>query len=92
MADKPREPQSYGSQADWQTGKTDQQVHDPKSTTPGVPEPDDTPTGGQISDYQLDENAQPAGVATGGSTPVQKVSTREGGAKRDSYFRRRDYE
>jgi hypothetical protein len=91
----PREPQSYGSERDWVTGETGQQVHDQKSTTTRVPETEDPYAGGRISPVQLADNVQsaPPDDAIGeDETPVQKVTTLEGGAKRDSYFRKRDYE
>jgi hypothetical protein len=64
-----REPQSYGSEKDWQTGRTGQQVHDQKSGP--APEhrefydaeresessaPDQ---GGKVSPVQLAENDVP---------------------------------
>ncbi|HJQ38916.1 MAG TPA: hypothetical protein VKB93_17405 [Thermoanaerobaculia bacterium] len=88
MPNDTREPQSYGSQADWQTGNTGQQVNKPAPTA----DPEDPHLGGLVSDEQLADNVQPEGAAEGASTPVQKVTSREGGAKRDSYFKKRDYE
>ena len=98
----PREPQSYGSGSDWVSGKTDQQVNEQKS----VPAPEHADfyddrreseeTGsaqrGKTSDVQLAENDERGGNATAPITPVQKVNTQEGGAKRDSFFKKRDYE
>jgi hypothetical protein len=98
----PREPQSYGSTQDWVTGRTDQEVNDQKSTP--APEHRDfyderresetshTDQGGKTSNVQLAENAQPSGDAQRPNDPVTKVTAKEGGAKRDSYFRKRDYE
>ncbi|HEX9986601.1 MAG TPA: hypothetical protein VGF69_25315 [Thermoanaerobaculia bacterium] len=98
-----REPQSYGSEADWVTGKTGQEVNDQDSTP--APEhrefyderreqeysADDQ--GGKISDVQLAESAaQPTGAASGEIDPSTKVSAEESGAKRDSFFKKRDYE
>ncbi len=89
MPNDTREPQSYGSQADWQTGKTGQQVNEPAPAA----DPEDPNIGGRVSDVQLADNVQPEGAAEGASTtPVQRVTSREGGAKRDSYFKKRDYE
>ena len=105
----PREPQSYGSQKDWQTGKTDQQVHDPKAAPPTKhaafydESRDDEPSAenhaDSISPVQMAENlsgavgSQPTGAPpAAASTPVQKVSAEAGGAKRDSYFKKRDYD
>lgn len=97
-----REPQSYGSDQDWQSGKTGQEVNEQKS----VPKPEhsdfydearesetsDGYQGGRTSPFQLAENIQPTGEATGGSLPTQRVSSEKGGARRDSYFKKRDYE
>lgn len=55
-------------------------------------DPEDPHLGGRVSDVQLADNAQPEGTASGESTPVQKVTARDGGAKRDSFFKKRDYE
>jgi hypothetical protein len=99
-----REPQSYGSDKEWVSGRTGQEVNDPKSSPPPEhdefydsshdAEPAASPdNGGKVSEFQLAENAQPrTGPVSGDSTPVQKVSTEEGGSKRGSYFRKRDYE
>ncbi|HVE70765.1 MAG TPA: hypothetical protein VNI54_05295 [Thermoanaerobaculia bacterium] len=98
----PREPQSYGSGSDWVTGRTDQQVNDPKAE----PAPEhrefyderresettSPAQGGQTSDVQLAENANVAAGPTAEYDPVQNVTSDEGGAKRDSFFRKRDYE
>lgn len=92
-----REPQSYGSEKDWVSGRTGQQVNDPKSSSPPEPgetEPAEFPEhGGKVSELQLAEHDQPrTGPTSGHETSVHKVNTHEGGAKRDSYFRKRDYE
>ena len=98
----PREPQSYGSGDDWVTGKTGQQVNEQKDAP--APEHRDFyderresehsagAQGGETSDLQRAESDTAGGQATGGSDPVTKVTAREGGAKRDSFFRKRDYE
>ena len=94
-----REPQSYGSQSDWVTGRTGQEVNEQKSEP--APEHrefyDNRQTtssahGGDTSAVQLAESAEPVGRTTGESTPVQKVTDQPGGAKRDSYFKKRDYD
>jgi hypothetical protein len=98
----PKEPQSYGSGSDWVTGKTGQDVNDQKSTP--APEHQEfyderresessSPAqGGQTSDFQLAENAEPDGRPSGEHSPIAKVTTEAGGAKRDSFFKKRDYE
>ncbi len=97
-----REPQSYGSEADWVTGRTGQEVNDQDSTPP--PQHDDfyddrreseasgPAQGGLTSDFQLAENVQPTGATTGEESPISGVTTTPGGAKRGSFFRKRDYE
>ena len=100
-----REPQSYGSGADWVSGRTGQEVNDQN----GQPAPEhrefyddrrESETtasadhqGGKTSDVQLAENAQPA--SRGGEVahePVSKVTAAEGGSKRGGFFKKRDYE
>jgi hypothetical protein len=98
----PREPQSYGSNEEWVTGKTGGQVNDQKSTPPAehrqfYDERRDSDIsaphqGGKTSDVQLAESAEPEGGSNDATDPSTKVNSREGGAKRDSYFKKRDYE
>jgi hypothetical protein len=98
-----KEPQSYGSQEDWVTGRTGEQVNEQKSE----PAPEhrefyderrESETtgedqGGKTSDFQLAENAQARSGPTDDETAGSKnVTTQTGGAKRDGYFKRRDYE
>jgi hypothetical protein len=105
MPGETKEPQSYGSGPDWVSGKTGQKVHDPKSAPPAEHQEfyderreseDNSPVQGGLPSLQQEAEsaAQPraAGGAEGEESPVTKVSTHEGGAKRDSYFRKRDYE
>ena len=103
MPNDTREPQSYGSGGDWQSGKTGQQPNDPKATPPPEhqqfydesreSETTDHHQGGRVSDLQMAEHAQtPQGSPTGEDSPIPRVTTSEGGSKRDSYFRKRDYE
>ena len=95
-----KEPQSYGSGADWVTGRTGQQVNDPKSEPAPehrefyddrreseTSEPDQ---GGRTSEVQLAESDQPKGKPSVEESP--RVTTDEGGAKRDSFFKKRDYD
>jgi hypothetical protein len=98
------EPQSYGSDAEWVTGKTGQNVNDPKAAPPNSQHGDFYESrrdsegsgehqGGKVSGEQLADNAGPAGAATEtGDQPVKKVGSAEGGAVRDSFFKERDYE
>jgi hypothetical protein len=96
------EPQSYGSGSDWLTGRTGQEVNDQKSEPAPehrefyderrASESSSPDRGGLTSDFQLAENAEPAGRPTDADQPVAKVTAQPGGAKRDSFFKRRDYE
>lgn len=102
MAGRAREPQSYGSGSDWTKGTTGQEVNDPKA----VPEPEhrefyedrrESETtgpsqGGENSPVVAAEQDSPGGTATEESSPVTGVTMQEGGARRDSFFRKRDYE
>ncbi len=96
------EPQSYGSQQEWVTGDTGQQVNRQKSGP--APESADfyaerresessaPHQGGEISDSQLAESRGPARHSTPtGDMAAKKVTDVEGGAIRDSYFKGRDY-
>lgn len=97
-----REPQSYGSDADWVSGRTGQEVNDQDSAPP--PEQSDfyddrresessgPAQGGLTSDVQLAENAQASGRTTGEESPINGVTTTPGGAKRGGFFKKRDYE
>lgn len=97
-----REPQSYGSGGDWLSGKTGQEVNPQKSEP--APEhrefydnrresetsaPDQ---GGRTSPVQVAESAQLSGSGRSGDESVRKVTAQPGGAKRTSYFKKRDYE
>jgi hypothetical protein len=83
------EPQSYGSQADWTSGKTGQSVYKPE------PEPvhEVENEGGSVSPVQL-ADTEGADVIQHGSddVPVRRVTSAPTGAKRDSFFKDRDYE
>ena len=103
MAKEPREPQSYGSGKEWVEGRTSTQVNNPKSR----PAPEhrefyddarDSETsapdqGGRTSPVQMEEADVPErGAKPRTEQPISKVSGRDEGAKRDSFFKRRDYE
>lgn len=98
-----KEPQSYGSGEDWVTGKTGEKVNPPASTPPAEhrdfydsrrgSETSGPDQGGHTSDVQLAESAEPTGHATvADHDPVKGVTVQEGGSKRDSFFKKRDYE
>jgi hypothetical protein len=98
------EPQSYGSQGEWVSGRTGGTVEgrSQKGTAPDASIYDSRHTserspgaqGGEISPVDLARNAQPTGRAQvideEDMTPRKVTSHREG-AKHDSYFRERDY-
>jgi hypothetical protein len=98
-----KEPQSYGSGRGWVEGRTGEQVNNPKSRP--APEHSDfyddsrnsetsgPHQGGKTSAVQMSEKDEPErGARPADEQPVGRVTAREGGAKRDSYFKRRDYE
>jgi hypothetical protein len=91
MADK-KEPQSYGSQGDWVTGKTGQKTNPERPGSFDEDRESETSAphqGGDTSPLQASEHAMPSGAPT---DDARKVSTQEGGAKRGGYFKERDYE
>lgn len=92
------EPQSYGSEKEWVTGETGQTVNRLK----GHPNSqhadfyssrhDDSPAdGGEVPADSQQQSAAPAGRAVDAHTPVQKVTAKDQGAKRESYWKDRDY-
>lgn len=83
-----KEPQSYGSQAEWVRGDTAQEVNRQKGH-PNSQRGDfyaELEKGDSVSPEQAAENQQPVGAAGDDHTPVNKVTDRRGG-----YFRKRDY-
>jgi hypothetical protein len=85
MADK-KEPQSYGSQGDWVSGRTDQKVD---AHPVDFEESSASHAGGDTSPVQSREHAMPSGPP---ADDGRKVTVQEGGAKRGGYFKKRDYE
>jgi hypothetical protein len=96
-----KEPQSYGSQGDWSSGDVGETVNRQK----GAPnsqhadfyesrreEENHPPQGGSVSPVQMADN-QSADVVQHGTDdePAWKVTSAETGAKRDGYFKERDY-
>src|ERR1051326_3235273 len=103
MADeKKSEPQSYGSQAEWVQGDVGEEVNRLKGNTNSQhsdfyasrreSEDSGPDQGGRVSPEQMDENRLPSGRALEAGEPGHKVSAQESGAKRDSWFKKRDYE
>lgn len=92
------EPQSYGSQSEWNSGDVGQTVNRQKSEPApqhadfyeSRHEHDDLPD--TTSPVQLAGSVEPVGPASGDETPVQKVTGQSNGAKRGGYFKKRDYE
>jgi hypothetical protein len=95
-----KEPQSYGSQGDWASGKTGQQPNDPKSEPPieqadfydSRPESDGDrkSRGGRTSEVQLSD--EPRKVVVTSSDAFRGPTTQQdSGAKRDGFFKERDY-
>jgi len=96
-----REPQSYGSGSDWVSGRTGQEVNRQK----GAPAPEHREfyderreseesapdQGGRTTDVQAASNLDPSAQSHDASG-LTKVTARETGAKRGSFFRKRDYE
>ena len=97
----PNERQSYGSQGEWVTGNTGEQVNRQKSEKPAEhrdfydggqnDQPGGATAGGQVSDFQAAENIQPARASSEDELPTKKVADLETGAKRNGYFKNRDY-
>lgn len=98
----PNEPQSYGSQGEWVSGKTGQQVNRQKSEPTGdqagfYDNRHDSATsaphqGGDVSDVQSrDQVPLDTRAIDDDDTAVKGVSTQEHGAKRGSFFKNRDY-
>lgn len=92
----PNEPQSYGSQGEWVTGKTGQSVNQQKSG-PTYENRHESETsaphqGGDVSEEQLADNVQAAGGGSDDEANANKrVSGQETGAKRGGFFKDRDY-
>jgi hypothetical protein len=95
------EPQSYGSQADWVSGKTGQEVNRQKGNPNSQHgdfyesrrdgEESAPHQGGHVSDVQMSENAQPETAPSAQHEPTSKVTDQKAGAKRGGFFRDRDY-
>jgi hypothetical protein len=101
MPKEPKEPQSYGSGPDWVTGKTGQEVNDQDAPRPAAQREfyDDSrgeqtvpDQGGRTSDVQHADSAQPDAQRSTAAEPTTKITSTESGAKRDSFFKKRDYE
>ena len=98
----PDEPQSYGSQGEWVTGNTGENVNRQKSEPTAEhsgfyegrrdSETSAPHQGGDVSEVQARDNVQPArGAADDDANANKRVSGQETGAKRSSFFKDRDY-
>jgi len=99
-----KEPQSYGSDAEWVTGKTGQNVNDPKGAPPNSQHGDFYQSrhdseqsgqhqGGKVSGVDSDPGtgAEARPIDDAEQQPQKKAATAAGGAVRDSFFKDRDY-
>jgi hypothetical protein len=91
----PKEPQSYGSQGDWVTGHVDQEVNrqDARAGENRRESEESGPhQGGHVAEVQ-EQSAAPETCDTfdGPSDDVKKVTAEKGGARRDGFFKERDY-
>lgn len=104
MDEKKKEPQSYGSGEQWVRGDTGQTVNrlkgtpnsqnadfyasrheqDDQSTPRTAPEPAE-------NDGGADFGAREREGSGSAQNPVQKVTAKDSGAKRESYWKERDY-
>lgn len=102
MARDTKEPQSYGSEKDWVSGRTSQQPNDPAAPPPAEhadfydnridPTTQPSHLGGQISPVQRDDEPRRVeGATTADSAATVPVTQQESGARRDSFFKDRDY-
>lgn len=104
MAEQRNEPQSYGSNAEWVEGRVGQSVNRQKGDAGSQhrafyesrrdSESSGPNQGGRVSEYQAAESVRPSPPVGGGEdfADPPKVKSETGGARRDSYFRKRDYE
>lgn len=98
----PDEPQSYGGQGEWVSGKTGQNVNRQKSEPAAEhaafyegrrdSETSAPHQGGEVSGVQAQENIEAEASGAGEDANANKrVSGQETGAKRSSFFKDRDY-
>ena len=99
MTQDKKEPQSYGSGPGWVAGRTGGAVNDPA----GTPEPEHAEFYDSRHDSEPvevepatpvvghDESVAHFTFANESSTSARKVSAESQGAKRDGFFKKRDY-
>ena len=78
------EPQSYGSQGEWLTGKTGQKVN-----PPATGDTDAEVVAAQPGESDPPGRAEPIAES---EQPAHNVTANPVGAKRGGYFKERDYE
>jgi hypothetical protein len=92
------EPQSYGSQSGWTSGETGQSVNRQKSTPPPE-QPDfyeskqnEETQGGSVSPVQFADTEGASVIQHGADdVPSRRVTGTRTGAKREGFFKDRDY-
>jgi hypothetical protein len=89
MADRKSEPQSYGSQNDWLTGETGQDVNRLKGNPNSQRSDFYVNAPSQAEDFERDRPAR--AEENDDEEPALKVNSNPGAAKRDSYFKKRDH-
>jgi hypothetical protein len=88
----PKEPQSYGSQGDWVSGHVDGELNEPKNDSPQRTGGSSDDRGGKVSESAAGDKPAPIPQTSDDERdPVQKVTGLKTGAKRESYFKTRDY-
>lgn len=103
MPEDKKEPQSYGSDRDWLTGDVGQEVNRQKGNPNSQhgdfyesrrdSEGNAPHQGGHTSaEYNAAEGVRPSPPVGEEVVPPPKVTDQEGGARRDSYFKKRDYD
>lgn len=99
MADG-KEPQSYGSQGDWESGNVGEQVNrlkgKPNSQHADFYESrhdeESEVVGGDVSPSQLAERDHAPAPSGRLEEPAHKITAQPSGARRGGYFKDRDYE
>jgi hypothetical protein len=101
MPEDKKEPQSYGSGREWVEGDVGQTVNRQKGNPSSQHadfyesrhdgERSGPHQGGDVPDYQAAESVRPSPPVGHEDVSERKVKTDAGGARRDSFFRKRDY-
>lgn len=94
-----KEPQSYGSQGEWVRGETGGEVSQQKGKAPaarsdfydGRASGDDNAAEGGYTPAVVEVAAHPEPGKRSSELTSRKVSAEDGGARRSSFFKDRDY-